>query len=98
MRFYEQNRELFDVKVKATKQQQAIHLDVSANNQYVANLSATLLFNQNDLRIDIQNGVLTTTLNQFGIENGKILLPFTGWITNNRFELTNSGKDRKSVV
>lgn len=91
LRVYEQNQELFDVKITATKQQQGIHVDVSANNQYVANLSATLLFNQNDLRIDIQNGVLTTTLNQFGIENGKILLPFTGWITNNRFELTNSG-------
>lgn len=91
LRIYEQNRELFDVEMTATKQQEAIHLDVSSNNQYVANLSATLLFNQNDLRIDIQNGVLTTTINQFGVQNGKILLPFTGWITDNRFEFNNSG-------
>jgi len=54
LRFYEQNQELFDVKITATKQQQAIHVDVSANNQYVANLSATLIGKNLNKSMDFQ--------------------------------------------
>ncbi|OCG31234.1 hypothetical protein A9G45_12340 [Gilliamella sp. HK2] len=89
--YYAQNNQQFDVKIDATKQLESIQLAVSSNNQYSAKLSTTLLFNEVDSRIDIQNGILTSNLSQFGIENSKLTLPFTGWISSNQFMLVNSG-------
>ncbi len=89
LRFYQQDKPLLDIKVALEKQLESILLNVSTNTQYSANLSAIIAFNEMDSRLEIQNGILTTTINQFGIQNGHLNLPFTGSITGNRIILTN---------
>ncbi|MWN91065.1 hypothetical protein GQ597_10160 [Gilliamella sp. Pra-s65] len=99
LKFYTQNNEQFNVKIDITKQQDVIQLVMSTNSQYVAKLSANLQFNTTinttEPRIDIQNGLFTTTVHQFGIENGQLNLPFSGWI--NRKRLSLSSLDNASI-
>ncbi|OCG38624.1 intermembrane phospholipid transport protein YdbH family protein [Gilliamella sp. Gris1-4] len=92
LRLYEQNKARLDLKVDISKQQEAIQLNLSTNTQEITQLSATLLFNQQALRIDIQNGLFKTSLNQFGLQNSNLVLPFTGWLSSHQLELTTSDK------
>lgn len=100
--FYTQNNEQFNVKIDITKQQEAIQLVMSTNSQYVAKLSANLQFNTTanttEPRIDIQNGLFTTTVNQFGIENGQLTLPFSGWVNRKQLSLSSLNDASISLV
>ncbi|MWP49167.1 MULTISPECIES: YdbH domain-containing protein [unclassified Gilliamella] len=102
LRFYTQNNEQFNVKIDITKQQEAIQLVMSTNSQYVAKLSANLQFNTTvnttEPRIDIQNGLFTTTVNQFGIENGQLTLPFSGWVNRKQLSLSSLNDASISLV
>ncbi|OCF96907.1 intermembrane phospholipid transport protein YdbH family protein [Gilliamella sp. wkB308] len=89
LRFYQNKVPLFDIKLDMDKQPQAIQLELSTNTQYAAKLSTVLQFNEADSRIDIQHGMFTTSLAQFGIQNGDLSLPFKGSITQKQLTLTN---------
>lgn len=86
LRLYEQDNELLNLKIDLTKQQQTLQL-VITNDKYLAQLSANLAFNDIDSRIDIQAGLLTTTVNQSNMTKGVLTIPFTGWITSDQFSL-----------
>lgn len=92
LRFYEQDKKQFDLKVDISKQQEAVQLNVSTNTQEIAQLSATLLVNQTASRFDIQNGLFKTSLKLFGLENSNLTLPFTGWVSADQLALTTSDK------
>ncbi|MWN05341.1 YdbH domain-containing protein [Gilliamella sp. Pas-s95] len=92
LRFYEQDKKQFDLKVDISKQQEVVQLDVSTTTQEIAQLSATLFVNQTASRVDIQNGLFKTSLNQLGLENSNLTLPFTGWVSAHQLALTTSDK------
>lgn len=86
--FYQQKKALVNLKVQATKEQNTIQLNLSSNNQHT--LTANLSFDQLNSCFEIKEGVLTTSLNQFGIEKGNLTLPFTGVLTSDKVILKSS--------
>ncbi|OCG72609.1 hypothetical protein A9G42_12075 [Gilliamella sp. Nev6-6] len=92
LRFYEQDKEQLDLKVDISKQQQAIQLNLSTNTQDITQLSATLFFDQTASQFNVQNGLFKSSLNQFGLKNSHVILPFTGWVSGNQLALMTSDK------
>ncbi|OCG23299.1 hypothetical protein A9G11_06010 [Gilliamella sp. wkB108] len=88
LRFYQQDNELFNLNVDVTKQQEGIQLAIATKDQRTIKLSAILRYNSIDSRIDIQNGLLTTMLNQAEVVNSTLILPFSGWLTQDRLSLS----------
>ena len=88
LRWFNQENELYNLDVDITKQQQAIRLTITTNDHDTIKLATTLTLNQEDSRIDLQDGLLTVALNQADTTNCSLVLPFKGWITNNQLFLT----------
>jgi hypothetical protein len=96
-KFYQQKNQLVDLKIEAVKTQNIMQLNLVSNRQYTATLSANILFDQLNSRFEINNGLLTATLNQFGIEKGTLTLPFAGVLTNNHIILKSTDKASLSI-
>lgn len=97
LKLYQQQAPILDIKIDTVKQQQSLKFDISTDKPYLAHLSGNLLLNQTDSYLDIQQGLFTTTLNQLGIENGNITLPFTATISQDQVTLTNLDNGSVSV-
>lgn len=96
-KLYQQHVPILDIKIDTVKQQQSLKLDISTDKPYLAHLSGNLLLNQTDSHLEIQQGLFTTTLNQLGIENGNITLPFSATISQDQVTLTNLDNGSVSV-
>ncbi|MCX8602116.1 MULTISPECIES: intermembrane phospholipid transport protein YdbH family protein [unclassified Gilliamella] len=96
-KLYQQHVPILDIKIDTVKQQQSLKLDISTDKPYLAYLSGNLLLNQTDSHLEIQQGLFTTTLNQLGIENGNITLPFSATISQDQVTLTNLDNGSVSV-
>lgn len=97
LKLYQQQAPILDIKVDTVKQQPSLKFDISTDKPYLAHLSGNLLLNQTDSYLDIQQGLFTTTLNQLGIENGNITLPFSATISQDQVTLTNLDNGSVSV-
>lgn len=97
LKLYQQQAPILDIKIDTVKQQPSLKFDISTDKPYLAHLSGNLLLNQTDSHLDIQQGLFTTTLNQLGIENGNITLPFSATISQDQVTLTNLDNGSISV-
>ena len=89
---HQQDSELFNLKVAVVKNQNTLQLNLASNSQDMATLAADISFNQSNSSVEIENGVLTTSLSYFGIEKGSLTLPFSGVLTDKLFTLKSTDK------
>lgn len=97
LKLYQQQAPILDIKIDTVKQQPSLKFDISTDKPYLAHLSGNLLLNQTDSYLEIQQGLFTTTLNQLGIENGNITLPFSATISQDQVTLTNLDNGSVSI-
>ena len=94
---HQQDSELFNLKVAVVKNQNTLQLNLASNTQDMATLAADISFNQLNSSIEIENGVLTTSLSYFGIEKGSLTLPFSGVLTDKLFTLKSTDKAQVNI-
>lgn len=87
LRFYQQQNELIDIKINVEKQLDSLQLRASFNKNYSGELSANLLLNRAESRMDITTAEFNTVLNQADIKNAKITVLFNGWLKHDRLSL-----------
>ncbi|MCX8713072.1 YdbH domain-containing protein [Gilliamella sp. B3464] len=87
IRFYQQHNELIDIKINVEKQLDSLQLRASFNKNYSGELSANLLLNRAESRVDITTAEFNTVLTQANIKNAKITVLFNGWLKHDRLSL-----------